>query len=154
LKNEFIYSLFHNNVLMKNILCTFIIGFYFFTIVSCSETSKPIRWGVASGLAGAGTGALIGSLIKNGDIPLSAAFGASVGVPLGIVAGALYLRYLSPAGPIDRTREIKLNQELIFQNERDIQRLRDKIREEGPGDADKSMREYIYTGPTRGNYYR
>jgi uncharacterized membrane protein len=123
----------------------------------CSSLhAGPVAAGGAVGTAaGAGTGAIIGSVIANGDIGASALLGAGIGLPAGLIIGAIY-DYYSEESVAERKRDlIKENQAQIFARQREIDALRDQIRYEGPqGLPDEQLREYHYNGATLGNYYR
>ena len=47
----------------------------------------------AGGLLGAGAGAIVGSLITNGDPVMSALLGAGIGIPVGAALSAGYQNY-------------------------------------------------------------
>jgi hypothetical protein len=122
----------------------------------CGFHAAPLAEGAAGGTAvGAGTGAIIGAVIANGDIGASALLGGAIGLPVGLAAAALY-DYNS-----ERTlKEIKIgdinrNQREIMARQREIDSLREELREEGPtGNPDESQKEYRYMGPSLGNPFR
>ena len=118
--------------------------------------AAPLAVGTVGGAAaGAGTGAIVGTLIANGDVAASALLGGAIGIPVGLAIGAIY-DYNSEPSVQERNRaEIEANQEEIFARQRELDSLREDLRDETPGEnpAD-SNREYHYNGPTLGNYYR
>jgi hypothetical protein len=128
------------------------------TVVSgCSGLhARPVvTGGVVGAAAGAGTGAIIGSVISNGDIAASTLLGAGLGIPAGLIIGAIY-DYYSEESIAERKRDvIQENQAQIFARQKEIDSLREQIRYEGPqGLPDDQLREYHYNGATLGNYYR
>jgi uncharacterized membrane protein YebE (DUF533 family) len=113
--------------------------------------------GLVGGAAGAGTGALVGAIIANGDIAASAALGGAVGIPIGIAAGLIYDAYYSEKSQEERRAElIRTNHQRLFERERELEALRERILSESPrGLPDPSLRERNpFVGPSLGNYYR
>ena len=132
-------------------LCTTVVLFS-----GCGFHAAPLATGAVGGTAlGAGTGAIIGAVIANGDVGASALLGGAIGLPVGLAAAAIY-DYNS-----ERTlKEIKIddinrNQREIMARQREIDAMREEIREEGPaGNPDEFRKEYRYMGPSLGNPYR
>jgi hypothetical protein len=122
----------------------------------CGFHAAPLATGAVGGAAlGAGTGAIIGSVIANGDIAASALLGGGIGLPAGLLIAAIY-DYNSERSVRERKMDvIKANQEQIFNRQREIDALREEIRNDGPiGNPPEELREYRYDGATLGNYYR
>lgn len=126
-------------------------------ISGCSSSyTTPVAVGGASGAAaGAGTGAIIGAVIANGDVAASALMGGAIGLPVGLALGALY-HYNSDMKVAERKGEvIRKNQEEIFARQRELDALREELKNEGyQGNPPESQRHYHYNGNTFGNYYR
>lgn len=127
-------------------------------IFSGCMAQKPNYVGAATGgaLLGASTGAIVGSLIKNGSIIKSAGLGATLGIPAGLaLVVAMNAMDGPPASEIDRTEEIKANQDQIFRLERDIEELRRDIDAESTrGQYVSSPRARVYNGQSNFNPYR
>jgi hypothetical protein len=125
--------------------------------VGCSSTyTAPVATGgLAGAAAGAGTGAIIGAVISNGDIGASALLGTAIGLPVGLALGALY-HYNSEYKVAERKGDIiRANQEEIFNRQRELDALREDLRNEGfQGNPPETDRHYYYNGNTLGNYYR
>ena len=123
----------------------------------CSTTqgvSNPVYWGATGTTLGAGGGALIGSIIKNGDITASALLGGTLGVVSGILVGYALDRYEQERRDAIQS-ELRANQEAINQRQRQIEELRIKIDADSQrGTPDIDRREWIYDGPTLGQYIR
>lgn len=106
-------------------------------------------------LAGAGTGAIVGSVIANGDVAASALLGGAVGLPVGLIVAGIYDYHSERSVRERKVDEIKENQAQIFAKQREIDAIREELRNEAPtGLPDESLKEHEYTGPTIGNYYR
>lgn len=122
----------------------------------CSAQSDSItRDGLVGAVAGAGTGAIVGSVIANGDVAASALLGTAIGIPVGIALGAIIYNN-SQAGVRERkVAQINKNNAELFARQRELDSLREKIRNDGPtGNPSEQLREYQYNGDTLGNYYR
>lgn len=122
----------------------------------CGFHAAPIAAGGAIGTGvGAGTGAIIGSVIANGDVAASALLGGAIGLPVGLVAGGIYDYYSTESVRERKLKEIDANQKEIFSRQRQIDRMRDNLRNDGPSDSPpEELEEYQYNGATLGNYYR
>lgn len=135
----------------------FILGALAATILSgCAarQVSNPVYWSATGTAIGAGTGALIGSIIANGDVGASALLGGGIGLGSGILIGYMIDQW-EKEQKAQAVAEIRRNDEMIAQREREIQDLRGKVDEESQrGDPDVSRREWLYDGPTVGLYYR
>lgn len=128
------------------------------SLLSGCMAQRPNHVGAATGgaLLGASTGAIVGSLIKNGSIIKSAGLGAALGIPAGL---ALVVAMNSLDGPlpseVDRSEEIKANQDQIFRLERDIEDLRKEIDAESTrGQYVNAPRARVYNGQSNYNPYR
>lgn len=129
------------------------------SIQGCSLTPGPEGYsnsqiGFGGAVAGASAGAIIGSLIKNGDILKSAGFGAAIGLPAGLALNLL-MNSFEPSKPerIDQANIIKENQDRLFRQEREIEELRQQVEREIP---ESRVGNYgnPYVGPTTGNPFR
>jgi hypothetical protein len=120
-----------------------------------SRLKNSAAGGAAGAFLGAGTGAIIGSAITNGDVPGSALVGGAVGLPIGLVLGLALSAYDDEVQEKDRFEEYQANQYEIVRNDRELEQLRDELRQDSPvGNPDRHLKEHIHTGPTLGSYYR
>ena len=104
---------------------------------------------------GAGTGALIANNMVNGDIGESALIGGAIGLPVGILAGVAYQSYQEQSEEDDNSQKIRENYEYITRRQYEIDRTREAIIEDSFAiEPDKTLRTYIYTGPSIGMYAR
>ena len=113
--------------------------------------------GVVGGAVGAGTGAIIGSAISNGDIAASAALGAAIGVPLGVALAVTYYVNSEQYKKREMYAQIRQNQQLLYDQQRAIDSLREEIRAESPDiqmPEESDDDEDPYFGPGLGNPYR
>lgn len=109
--------------------------------------------GVGGAAAGAGTGAIIGAAIANGDIAASALLGTAIGLPAGLAIAAIYDYSSQRSVSERRLAEIEANQRDIFNRQREIDALREQIRNDGPtGNPAEELRDYNYSGPSLGTY--
>lgn len=111
--------------------------------------------GVAGSAVGAGTGALIGAAIAHGDIGASALLGAGIGLPVGMVLGAMYVK-MHQDDTIERNeKRIVENRQQILRRHQEIEELRHRLHSDSADvHVDEELREYMYQGPSLGNYYR
>jgi hypothetical protein len=139
------------------------ISFLPLALSSCSSyRSEPnpvrdmaIETGVAGTVVGAGTGAVVGAVIANGDIAMSALAGAAIGLPVGLVAGAMYARHLQQEELDLYQNRIDENTRIIRNRQIEINELRKDIDHDSRSiDLDPSNRRNIYQGPSLGTYYR
>jgi predicted lipid-binding transport protein (Tim44 family) len=109
----------------------------------------------AGGLLGAGTGALIGAAISNGDVAASALLGTAVGIPAGIVT-AIMVQKRSEASRRQRLQEeIERNQRSLKATENEIaMRHRELLKRAPKGPTSLKKADPIYTGATLANSYR
>lgn len=147
----------YNQTVARALVLTLCLGLASAPLSGCSSFhAAPLAIGTAGGAAaGAGTGALIGAVIANGDVAASALLGGAVGIPVGLALGALY-DYNSEQSVSERKQaEMESNQKEIFSRQRELEMLREQLRNDAPGyrPAD-SQRHYHYNGGTYGNYYR
>lgn len=142
----------------KRLLYTVLVsGIAASTLSGCSTFhAEPLMIGTVGGAAaGAGTGALVGALIANGDVAASALLGGAVGIPVGLALGALYDYNSEPSVQERKEAEIRANQDEIFARQRELDALREELRNDSPGqNPPDEERHYHYNGPTFGNYYR
>lgn len=125
-------------------------------VSGCGVSGESLAYGGLGGAAaGAGTGAIIGSVIASGDIATSALLGGAVGIPVGIALGAI-IDYHSDARVEERRIvQIQKNQGELYDRQRELDRLREEIRDAGPtGNPSHERHEYQYDGNTLGNWYR
>ena len=129
-------------------------------ISACSFSNDPYyQYGTVGGLTGmgvgVGTGALVASLIANGDLAGSALLGGAVGLPLGILAGVAYRASLEKSELEENNELIKANAEYIMARQVEIDRQREELIDNSfriqPNIA---LRDEIYTGATIGWYNR
>jgi hypothetical protein len=122
---------------------------------SSSYTTPVAVGGLGGAAAGAGTGAIIGAVIANGDVAASALMGGAIGLPVGLALGAIYHYNSAPKVAERKGDLIRRNQEEIFARQREIDALREDLRNESyQGNPPETQRQYHYNGNTLGNYYR
>lgn len=152
-----IYDFLNRTAAQKVLSLAIITGVLTGSLSGCSSFhAAPLAIGSVGGAAaGAGTGALIGTVIANGDVAASALLGGAVGIPIGLALGALY-DYNSEKSVSERKRvEINANQDEIFARQRQLDTLREQLRNDTPGySPPDSERQYHYNGASFGNYYR
>lgn len=143
--------------LVRSFLSLSLSGALLLSATGCSSsyTAPVATGGLAGAAAGAGTGAIIGAVISNGDVAASALMGGAIGLPVGLALGALY-HYNSEFKVAERKGDIiRENQEEIFERQRELDALREDLKNEGyQGNPPESDRHYHYNGNTLGNYYR
>lgn len=124
--------------------------------LGCERPLTAIEAGSTGAFLGAGTGAIIGAAISNGDVLRSTGLGAAVGFPAGIVVNEVVSSIPGLVYPVkkDHSEEILANQKLIYRRSRELDELRAEVRSEAPENVDFSQRQYVYLGPSRGNRYR
>lgn len=111
--------------------------------------------GLAGGAIGAGSGALVGMAISNGDVAASALLGAGIGVPVGLAAGAIYAATANQRVLNRNNSIIDRNRGEILKRQEEINQLRDElIMDSKLMDADETLRSDQYIGPTLGNPFR
>jgi hypothetical protein len=143
--------------LRKVTLSLALLGITTSALTGCSAfQAAPIAsGGVAGAAAGAGTGALVGTLIANGDVAASALLGGAIGLPVGLALGAIYHYNSEPSVRERKMADIEKNQDEIFSRQRELDALREDIRNETPQyNPPDTQRHYHYNGNTYGNYYR
>lgn len=125
------------------------------TLGGCA-LSNPTLWetGLAGGAAGAGTGAIVGSIIQDGNIAASAGLGALIGVPAGLALGQYYVQHLEEQKLAQEKQAIRDRQLEIFNNERELENLRNEIRSESVVELDRDRRNVQFDGETLGSFYR
>lgn len=83
--------------------------------------------GIVGGAIGAGGGAIVGTLLKNGDVAASAALGAAVAVPV-VVAASYYYQDFKKSRELSRnSNEISKNSRNILDRDAQIEELRKKV---------------------------
>lgn len=125
-------------------------------VSGCGVSTQSLAWGGLGGAAaGAGTGAIIGTVIANGDVAASALLGGAIGLPVGIALGAIIDYHSSARVEERRIVQIQHNQAELYSRQREIDRLREEIRDAGPtGNPPAEYHRYEYDGNTHGNWYR
>lgn len=135
---------------------SFILAIGIIALSGCaaSQFSKPVSLGTAGTIIGGGAGALVGTLISNGDVGMSAALGAGVGAAAGIIAG-YYVEQEEQAELVRIREEISSQQRDIDARQKEIDALHQRALDESQrGEPDDSMRGRLYDGPTLGNAFR
>jgi hypothetical protein len=125
-------------------------------LVGCSITSNPtlMEAGLAGGALGAGSGALIGSVIKDGNVWKSAGLGALIGVPTSLAVSKYYTDYVEEKKLREEQQLIVDQQQEIFSNERKLERLRNQTFNDSSVELDESRRNVQFDGETLGSFYR
>ena len=82
---------------------------------------------IAGSAVGAGAGALVGSVISNGDVAMSAALGAAIAIPVAVAASYYYQDFKREQELADNNAEIMRNYRYITERENEIQELRDRV---------------------------
>lgn len=126
----------------------------------CSASSENYASDVAvgsvgGGALGAGTGAIVGSMITDGVIGSSAVLGAGIGIPVGAALGVLYSTY-SVDRQLDRNEDlIQGNQRRYLETQQEIDALREQqLLDSKSIELDENLGEHQYLGNTTGNPYR
>lgn len=111
--------------------------------------------GVLGSAIGAGTGAIIGNNISDGDVTDSALLGAGIGLAAGTAIGAAYYHYEYEAA-IDRNQDqIEANSKHIITTQIEAEELRQRaIAESSRRPLDEASRDQVFDGPTIGQYNR
>lgn len=125
------------------------------TLSSCTfgaSSNHPIESTLTGSAVGAGTGALIGAAIPNGDIALSAGLGGAIGLPVGLALGTMYLSTIEKDKENMRQERIEYQRRLIIDNKEKIEVERERLRLNAPGEPDPSRKINYYDGPTLGQY--
>jgi len=124
------------------------------SLSSCALNPTLIESGLVGGVAGAGTGALIGSVIKDGNIIASAGVGTLIGLPAGLALGQYYIRHLDEQRARKQQEFILEQKNQMFQNERQLETLRDELRADAPTSLDSDRRNVQFEGETLASFYR
>ncbi len=126
-----------------------------FSACSSFHSAPPLYGAVGGAAVGAGTGALIGTVIANGDVAASALLGGAVGIPVGIALAVLYDYNSEPSVQERNDVVIQQNQQEIFSRQRELDALREELRNDTPSyNPSEQDRYYHHSGETFGNYYR
>lgn len=140
---------------MRYVICALLLLFSGCAFNEHDPVHGAAAGGLALGTVGAGTGALIGAAISNGDIAASALLGAAVAVPIGIAAGAYYVSSQNERELELLNMEIGTNRDAIIANEKEILELRQSITDESfEIHPNEELGEHLFTSPSIGNYYR
>ena len=129
-------------------------------MIGCSNAPYPdmtdtLVGGVSGAAIGAGTGALIGNVISNGDVAKSALVGGAVGLAAGAAIGALYQSAKEEAVIAVNNSQIRSNDKEIQKTYRDIRETKEELLSETSGmDVSPKTAEYRYTGAKLGAYNR
>ncbi len=121
----------------------------------CAGTStSTLPYGVGGTVVGGGVGALVGSLISDGDVAASAGLGAAIGLGTGLIVGAVLDSREAEKSEAMRA-ELVTNQEAIILQDRELQDAYREVGEESQRqEIDDRQHEKIYDGQTLGNYRR
>lgn len=122
--------------------------------VSNSPAADYTIAGVGGGAVGAGTGALIGAAISNGDVGASALLGGAIGIPAGILLNYLILRDAKAQKESERDtlrRAVQRNQERIEERERLLDDEWERLRNSSPRVRTDELPADVYMGPTMGD---
>jgi len=104
---------------------------------------------------GAGTGALVGTMLTAGDVGASALLGAGIGLPVGAALGYYYVKNKNEAELKENQRLIDINHSSIVQRERELIELREQAELDSfTIEIDSSLQDDLYLGPSLGNYLR
>jgi hypothetical protein len=136
----------------NNINRLFLSTILIFSSPGCGMELSPTATGGILGIAGgAGAGAIVGTLISRGDVLASSLLGGAIGLPLGLALGYAWQmnsEKYQQAALISRYVD---NQELIMQQEREIEALREEAEREIPKTMpDSDLKQYQYIGSTLG----
>ncbi len=130
-------------------------------LTSCAGTTgsaaldSGLIGGVAGTALGAGTGALIGEAMSNGDVEESALLGGAIGLVSGIAIGAAVHHYQEQSLIDGNDAQIQSNMEYLQSSQREIDGLRENLEADSYAiQPDESRREYLYDGATVGQYRR
>ncbi len=129
-------------------------------LVGCSNAPYPdmtdtLVGGVSGAAIGAGTGALIGNVISNGNVAKSALVGGAIGVAAGATIGALYQSAKDQGTVMINNSQIRSNDRAIKSGYQEIQETRQELLSDVSGmDVSPSSGEYRYTGQKLGGYNR
>lgn len=139
-----------SKTIFSALLCTAVLS------SGCGFHAAPLATGAVGGTAvGAGTGAIIGAVIANGDIGASALLGGAIGLPVGLAAAAIYDYHSERTMKEIQIAQLKINQKAIYERQKEIDALRESLRSEAPqGNPMEEREEYIYRGPSYANPYR
>lgn len=131
------------------------------SLTACSTISNDpyVESGVVGGAAGtvigAGTGAIIGATIANGDVAASALLGGAIGLPAGVLLGLAIHAHNEDSEIEANNKIIRENYTQIIQRQQQIDTLREEVENDYKSiNLDEELRRDIYTGPTLGNRQR
>lgn len=111
--------------------------------------------GVLGTAAGAGAGALIGSVIENGDVGQSALLGGGIGLVAGVAIGYVKDKYADQQAIAINSNTIENNRLEILERQREVDDLRRQYEQEAfsyPQPSDPAVK--VYDGAKLGVYYR
>jgi len=117
--------------------------------------SRAVAGGLIGGGVGAGTGALIGNAMADGDVGMSALVGGAIGAPVGAALLVGYYNYQRSHILRRNEEQIKSNQEIIRETQVQLDEVRNSVLSDSAAiKPDASRADWIYDGPTLGQYYR
>lgn len=124
-------------------------------ITGCT-TNYPLTVGTLGGAAaGTGIGAIVGKSSSSITVPHGMAVGAGIGVPAGIALAYASDSFAKHYIIASNDATIERNNELIAENQAYLDSLRYSVMSEEPrGMPDEDYLDYIYMGPSLGNYWR
>lgn len=137
-----------------NLKRVFVLAICLCTLSSCGAGYQTAAWGVGGTAVGAGAGALVGSLISNGDILASAGLGAGVGLASGVLIG--FVKDRREAARVARiNRKLDSFDRMIYSQQLEIESQYGELKDTSQvGDVNESLSEPIYDGPSIGVYGR
>ncbi len=138
---------------MKKLI--FVVLSALFCFSGCETVRMDTFEGALVGTAvGAGTGALVGATIKNGDVGKSALLGAGIGLPVGIATSLVTHALYQQTVVKDADEQIEENQRHIFETQRELERIRERQKTEIMAKSpDPSTEQILYLGSSLGNPY-
>ena len=143
---------------MKKLLISFTLAL---VMASCSTQragnfdQSASSAALSGGLIGAGAGAIIGSVIKNGSIARSALLGGGIGIAAGLILAGGSETFAMNSTVDSQQEQIRQNNEQLRTQRRTIDELRYEIDEQGRAiELDSSRRSTVYDGATLGSYFR
>jgi len=124
------------------------------SMTGCAATPTLWETGLAGGALGAGTGAIVGNIIQDGNVAASAGLGLAIGLPAGLAIGQYYVQRLEEQKLAQEKQTIRDRQQEIFDNERNLDALRNEIRGDSVIELDRDRRNVQFDGETLGSFYR
>jgi uncharacterized protein YcfJ len=112
------------------------------------DAPSEVQWGAGGAVLGAGTGALVGSVISGGEVGPSAAIGGGAGLVAGVLIGYT-LDEIEESEREAIRAQLNANQMMIAENQRAIDREYDLHREFSQvGDVNENLAVKVFEGET------